>query len=161
ARSRFDEGRARRRGARASSTRSLHNVLVVDDDPDLRDLYKWTLGDLGPYCVATASNGLVALARLRQFSFDAVVTDVSMPVLDGCEFVRRLRAEPETRTIPVVVATALADRVPWDVRRCCLGLLAKPCDVAELARLLSLAVGVGGNGRRRRHQRQGRLVPLP
>jgi CheY-like chemotaxis protein len=160
AHSRCVDRRARKRTGRDASPSAIHQVLVVDDDADLRDLYKWTLGDIGPYCVTTAPNGLVALARLRQFSFDVVVTDFSMPVLDGCELVRRLMADQDIRTIPVVLVTALADQVPWDVRRSCVALLAKPCDPAELSSVISLAIAARWGGRRRRLQSQGRLVPL-
>ena len=66
-------------------------VLVVDDDPDVRDAVETAL-ELEGHSVTTATDGLAALKRLGQVEFDAVVLDVLMPNMDGFEVCRRLRA---------------------------------------------------------------------
>src|SRR3984885_3197306 len=78
-------------------------VLVVDDDPDVREAVETAL-ELEGHGVTTAADGLVALKQLGQAEFDAVVLDVLMPNLDGFEVCRRLRASGN-RT-PVLILTA-------------------------------------------------------
>src|SRR3984885_8901062 len=78
-------------------------VLVVDDDPDVREAVENAL-ELEGHSVTTATDGLAALKRLGRAEFDAVVLDVLMPNLDGFEVCRRLRASGN-RT-PVLIMTA-------------------------------------------------------
>jgi two-component system response regulator MprA len=78
-------------------------VLVVDDDPDVREAVETAL-ELEGHRVSTAIDGLLALKRLGQAEYDAVVLDVLMPNLDGFEVCRRLRAAGN-RT-PVLILTA-------------------------------------------------------
>jgi two-component system OmpR family response regulator len=85
------------------SSSPARRVLVVDDEESMRDLVRTALDFVG-YEVATASDGLEALALVPTFAPDLVVLDVMMPRLDGMEVVRRLRAAGD-RT-PVVLLTA-------------------------------------------------------
>jgi two-component system cell cycle response regulator len=62
------------------------------------------------YVCGTARNGVEALAKIRDFSPDLIFLDLMMPEMDGYEACKQLRADPETRHIPVVMVTALADR---------------------------------------------------
>ncbi|MDK3257198.1 ATP-binding protein [Blastococcus capsensis] len=81
-------------------------VLVVDDNADMR-AYLTRL--LGPHwTVRTAANGEEALAAVTGGAPDLVLTDVMMPRIDGFELLRRLRADPATRGIPVIMLTARA-----------------------------------------------------
>ncbi|WP_231839540.1 ATP-binding protein [Blastococcus saxobsidens] len=81
-------------------------VLVVDDNADMR-AYLTRL--LGPHwTVRTAANGEEALAAVAERAPDLVLTDVMMPRIDGFELLRRLRADPATRGIPVIMLTARA-----------------------------------------------------
>ena len=81
-------------------------VLVVDDNADMRD-YLCRL--LEPHWeVHTASSGIAALAAVAAHTFDLVLTDVMMPEVDGFELMRRLRADPMTQTLPVIVLSARA-----------------------------------------------------
>jgi signal transduction histidine kinase len=87
-----------------ASTRA--SVLVVDDNPDLR---AYIAGLLAPtYEVVTASDGLAALAAVRERMPDIVVSDVMMPKLDGFGLVRALRAERATASLPVILLSARA-----------------------------------------------------
>jgi two-component system, OmpR family, response regulator MprA len=106
-------------------------VLVVDDDPDVRDAVETAL-ELEGHRVMTAADGLVAMKRLGQAEFDAVVLDVLMPNLDGFEVCRRLRAAGN-RT-PVLILTA-RDSEEDTIRGLDLGAddyLVKPFRLAEL-----------------------------
>jgi two-component system, OmpR family, response regulator MprA len=86
-------------------------LLVVDDDPDVRDSLRRALGYAG-YAVATAANGMEALSSLARAPVDLVILDVLMPMLDGLEACRALRERGNA--IPVLLLTArdaIDDRV--------------------------------------------------
>jgi CheY-like chemotaxis protein len=82
-------------------------VVVADDDEDILMLVRATLSS-GGYDVAVARNGAAALALLRERRPAAVVLDIAMPELDGLEVLARLRADPETADLPVVLLSARA-----------------------------------------------------
>src|SRR5215210_1649931 len=82
------------------------HVLVVDDDPDKSDLLKVALSMEG-YDVQTASNGREALQAIERFPPDLVITDVMMPEVDGFELARRIRENPGTRFIPIILQSSL------------------------------------------------------
>ena len=106
-------------------------VLVVDDDPDVREAVETAL-QLEGHGVTTATDGLAALKRLGQSEFDAVVLDVLMPNIDGFEVCRRLRAAGN-RT-PILILTA-RDSEEDTIRGLDLGAddyLVKPFGLGEL-----------------------------
>src|SRR5260221_14336123 len=81
-------------------------VLVVDDEVVIADAIAAVLQDEG-YEVVVAANGQEGLARAREARPDVILADVMMPVMDGEEMVRRLRAEAATATVPVIVMSAV------------------------------------------------------
>ena len=81
-------------------------VLVVDDEPDIRNLVRHLLSVAG-HEVRLASDGAEALVSVGKERPDVMLLDVSMPVMDGFEVLERLRANPETAEIPVVLVTTL------------------------------------------------------
>jgi CheY-like chemotaxis protein len=85
-------------------------ILIVDDDPALRDVLSNSLAEDG-WRVATAENGEAALAAVERDPPAAMVLDLMMPHVDGFEVLQRLRGRPATRDLPVIVVTAkeLAD----------------------------------------------------
>jgi phosphate regulon transcriptional regulator PhoB len=85
-------------------------VLVVEDEPDIRDLIVLHLSREGFRC-RTASNGADALSEVRAARPDLVVLDLMLPALGGLEVCRRLRAEPGTASLPIIMLTAKADEV--------------------------------------------------
>jgi CheY-like chemotaxis protein len=88
-------------------------VLIADDNAEMRDYLRRLLEPY--YDVVTCGNGEEALAIALANPPDLVLTDVMMPQLDGFGFLKRLRAEPKTRTIPVVVLSARAgEEAPLD-----------------------------------------------
>lgn len=83
-------------------------VLIVDDDPAVRNSLARLLRFRG--CdVATEENGQGALESARLLCPDVILLDVGLPDLDGFEVCRRLRANPETRLVPIVLVTGLSD----------------------------------------------------
>jgi two-component system cell cycle response regulator len=89
-----------------SETRS--RILVVDDHPMNCELIEAMLAPVG-YRVQCAYSGAEALASIAADPPDLVLLDVSMPEMDGFQVAKRLRAEEETRLIPIVMVTALGD----------------------------------------------------
>jgi len=83
-------------------------ILVVDDlEPNVKLLEAKLLAEY--YTVFTASNGVAALEMLAQNRIDIVLLDVMMPGMDGFETCRKIKQNPETTHIPVVMVTALSD----------------------------------------------------
>lgn len=91
----------------------MANVLVVDDDPDLRPLMKLTLMKLG-HTPSLAARGEEGLAAARTGQFDVVVLDVMMPDMDGYEVTRRLRADPQTHDLPILILTARSQSADYE-----------------------------------------------
>ena len=83
-------------------------ILVVDDSAETRDVLKKLLTQLG-YDVITAADGLQALAATAVSVIDVILTDIEMPECDGFELLQRLKADENTRDIPVVVVSGLGD----------------------------------------------------
>ncbi len=81
------------------------SVLVVDDEPDKRLLLAFALENEG-YQVFTADDGVEGLAAVELHQPDLIVTDVMMPRMDGYEMIRRVRANPQTKFIPVIIQSA-------------------------------------------------------
>jgi two-component system cell cycle response regulator len=107
------------------------NVLVVDDDADKRNLLEVALGMEG-YDVRTAANGREALAAVDSYPPDLIVTDVMMPEMDGFELVRRIRQNPQTKFIPLILQTAArsdADDVRLGAEVGALGFITDPTDL--------------------------------
>jgi DNA-binding response OmpR family regulator len=85
-------------------------VLVVEDEPDIRDLVVHHLTREGYRCRAAAT-GPEALQQMRAAVPQLVVLDLMLPGMDGLEVCRRLRGDPVTAAVPIIMLTAKADEV--------------------------------------------------
>ena len=83
-------------------------ILVVDDDRTTRKLLSLYLKGNG-FDVVTAENGLDAIEKLGSGSVNLVVTDLNMPYMDGIEFIRTMKTNPDTGHIPVLMITTEDD----------------------------------------------------
>jgi signal transduction histidine kinase/CheY-like chemotaxis protein len=106
-------------------------VMVVDDDPNARDLLAATVRREG-YRVIEATDGESALALAREWHPDVITLDVLMPRMDGWAVLTALKSDPELAEIPVVIVTVLADR-SIAVSLGAAEFLTKPVDRARLA----------------------------
>jgi len=117
-----------------------HKILIVDDAVDTVDLLRKRFHAEG-YDTAEAFNGEEALTKVAEYGPDLVVLDVMMPVMDGYEVCRRLKADEKTKYIPVLMLTAKGE-VEHKVKGLDIGAddyMAKPFDYKELsARVRSL-----------------------
>jgi CheY-like chemotaxis protein len=86
-------------------------ILIVDDEFGLGEMLREALAEVG-YDVALAANGVRALDLLRQRRFDVVLSDVMMPVMDGPELARAMRADASLSGIPIVLMTSVPTHVP-------------------------------------------------
>jgi DNA-binding response OmpR family regulator len=119
-----------------------HHILIVDDEPNVRLMFRTTLESTGE-TTAEADDGEAALAALAESSFDLVLLDLQMPGLDGMETLRRLRAEGDET--PVVIITAHGS-VPHAVEAMKLGaidFLSKPLTPEALRHVVAEVCGRG------------------
>ncbi len=116
------------RGASATIPSTAALVLVVDDFEDNRAMYVEYLQFHG-FRVAEAVNGLDAYERATELHPDVVVMDLSLPVVDGWEATRRIKADPRTKGVRVIALTGHAE--PSHARRAfaagCDDFVPKPC----------------------------------
>src|SRR5215218_9026408 len=110
-------------------------VLLVDDYPDAREMYSEYLQFSG-FDVVEATNGMEALKSAVDSSPDIILMDLSLPVMDGWEATRRLKADERTASIPVVALTghALAGISEGAKKAGCDAFVTKPCLPEDLVR---------------------------
>jgi CheY-like chemotaxis protein len=119
-------------------------VLVVDDMPYLRDIQVLLLSEAG-YSATALGDAREALDRLHELAPDLILLDLSMPEMDGRQFLARLRATPRWHALPVILTTGKA--VDGLERESGCDVLAKPfSDVALLERVTRLIGAATPNG---------------
>jgi CheY-like chemotaxis protein len=113
-------------------------ILVVEDTPDTRELIKLMLKLYG-YEVVEAARGDEAVEVAVDTHPDAIIMDMSLPVLDGCQATRTIRRLPGLEHVPIIACTA-HNRWEWRAKAIVAGcdeFLEKPIDFDRLGSLLS------------------------
>ena len=113
-------------------------ILVVDDDPDIRQVLLDRMSSFG-YVVETAIDGREALDALRQGGFDGMLLDMRMPEIDGLEVLRRTRESHPG--LPVVVVTGMQQQAARAVVEGARAYLLKPFDVSQLKQVVKQCFG--------------------
>jgi EAL domain-containing protein (putative c-di-GMP-specific phosphodiesterase class I) len=116
---------------------ALSRVLVVDDDPGLRRGYARALVRAG-FDVVAAENGLDALARLGD-RFDAILTDITMPELDGLTFLRRIRERDLDVPVLLMTSNPAVESAAQAVEHGAFRYLVKPIELDQLVDVVRLA----------------------
>ncbi len=120
----------------AKNILTKRRVLFVDDEFDVRRVVQTCLEKIAHWTVIVAESGEEGLQKARTEHPDAIILDVMMPEMDGYQFLKLLLAQPETRSIPVVLLTAKADSL--DVKQYeameIKGLIGKPFNPLTLHR---------------------------
>ncbi|HEX8696380.1 MAG TPA: response regulator [Longimicrobium sp.] len=124
-------------------------ILLVEDNADNQEIYRIILTHQG-YSVLQAWDGEHGVRMARDHGPDLILMDLTMPVVDGLEATRMLKADPATSTIPIVALTAhamLEDRAAAEAAGC-VSFLSKPVEpgkvAAEVRRVLAARRGVAG-----------------
>jgi putative two-component system response regulator len=108
-------------------------ILIVDDEPMNLKVISVILENYG-YVYETATNGREAVEKTKSFSPDLIFLDIMMPEMDGYEACRRIKEDPSSQHIPVVMVTALADKEAklQGLKAGANDFLTKPVDTSEL-----------------------------
>jgi two-component system cell cycle response regulator DivK len=116
-------------------------VLIVEDYSDAREMYAEYLEFQG-FRVEQARNGKEAIDRAIMRPPDVVLMDLSLPVMDGWEATRRLKADERTRHVPVIALTghALSGTVDTATQAGCDGFITKPCLPEDLVAEIRKAI---------------------
>ena len=124
------------------ATNQRPRVLLVDDYPDAREMYTEYL-EFSGFDVIGAANGMEALERANAQVPDIILMDLSLPVMDGWETTRRLKADERTAGIPVVALTghALAAVSEGAKQAGCDAFVTKPCLPEDLVKQIRKMLG--------------------
>jgi len=134
-----DDGRPDAAG-QMSDAHARKTVLVVEDDEAVSSLLVALLEDRG-YAAVPALDGRSAIELARKLCPHLITLDLALPGTDGHEVLENLKANPETRDIPVVVISAFTQILPAGDRKKLAYLLGKPFDVTEVLEIVQLTVG--------------------
>ncbi|MBI3361433.1 MAG: response regulator [Chloroflexi bacterium] len=120
----------------------MRRVLIVDDEIETVRMLALAL-ELFGFEPMEALSGAEALRQIENRVPDAVVLDLMMPDMDGLQVIRRIRADPKSAALPIIVVTAMVDR---DAEEGCrqagaAHFLRKPVKIEDLASLLQSATG--------------------
>ena len=112
----------------------LSRILLVEDDVDIQKVVRMSLQLRGIKDVVVAEDGEECLALVSQVKPDVILLDVMMPKMDGFETCRRLKANPETQSIPIIFLTAKAQQfeIKRGIQEGAIGYLTKPFDPMTL-----------------------------
>jgi len=126
----------------------MRTILLVEDNELNRDMLSRRLARQG-YRVVTAVDGGEALARALDSTPELILMDLSLPVIDGWEATRRLKADPATRKIPVIALTAhaMAGDREQALAAGCDDFDTKPVDLPRLLQKIEALLGTAGAGR--------------
>lgn len=118
------------------------NILTVDDSASIRLTTKVTLTNAG-YSVTEAVNGAEGLATAKGNSFDLIVTDLNMPVMDGLTMIEELRKLPAQAGVPIIFLTTESDADLKARAKAAgaTGWLTKPFDPESLVKIVKKVLG--------------------
>ena len=134
-------------------------VLLVDDYPDAREMYSEYLQYSG-FDVIEAGNGIEALQQAIDREPDIILMDLSLPVMDGWEATRRLKADRRTARIPVVALTghALAGISEGARRAGCDAFVTKPCLPEDLVKEIRKVLEQPSSSTSKKTRRSGKYA---
>ena len=118
------------------------NILTVDDSASIRLTTKVTLTNAG-YSVTEAVNGAEGLAAAKSSSFDLIVTDLNMPIMDGLTMIEELRKLPAQAGVPIIFLTTESDADLKARAKAAgaTGWLTKPFDPESLVKIVKKVLG--------------------
>ena len=123
------------------------SILIVDDNASLCKMMSFVLGRKG-YAVTTAKDGMEAITRVKERSFDITFMDIKMPLMDGVETYRRLKKLRPEGVVVMMTAYAVEDLVQQALQEGAYGIIYKPLDTEKVVALVE----------RLREVREGALI---
>ena len=111
----------------------MPDILIIDDDENIRQLLDIHLEEAG-HVVRHAENGENGIRLAHEQTPDLIILDINMPVMDGTRVMKELRADPNTKSIPVIALSAVAVPEMRDDMHAlgCNAFVSKPIDFANL-----------------------------
>jgi CheY-like chemotaxis protein len=135
---------------------ATNRVLIIEDEADTRTALREMVERAG-YVPAEAADGLDGLAQAESWHPHAILLDIRMPGLDGYEVCRRLKANPATQPIPVIVVTAVEDdalnRLAYEAGA--MACLVKPFRQEALLSMIRAAIGGADRRAKTKAKREG------
>ena len=122
-------------------------VLVVDDEPSIAKILRKQL-EVAGFDVTVAVDGEDGLAKVREWKPELILLDVMLPKINGHEVCKTLKADPELKTIPVIMLTAKTQRQDQDLaqQQGADAFLTKPFQLAELLAKVKALLGQAAAG---------------
>ncbi len=120
-------------------------ILVVEDTEDNRQILRDLLGMAG-YEMVEAHDGAEGVAKAAEHRPDLILMDIQMPVMDGYEATRQIKASPDLRSIPIVAVTSYALSGDEEKTRAagCDGYIAKPYSPRQMLAMVREILGKSG-----------------
>ncbi|ARN74982.1 response regulator [Oceanicoccus sagamiensis] len=120
----------------------MANILIVDDSASMRNMVSATLQSSG-HQVADADNGQNALTKAKSGSYDAVITDLNMPVMNGIDLIKNLRTLPNYKYTPMLLLTteSSAEKKAEGKQAGATGWLVKPFNPEKLLATVDRVLG--------------------
>lgn len=117
-------------------------LLVVDDSASMRQMVTFALSSAG-FIVEEAEDGVIALTRAKGQKYNAVITDVNMPNMDGIELIRALRQLPDYKFTPLLMLTteSASDKKAEGKAAGATGWLVKPFNPEQLVATVHKVLG--------------------
>lgn len=118
------------------------SILTVDDSASIRVAIRIALTNAG-YTVAEAAHGVEGIEKANAGSYDLIVTDLNMPVMDGLTMIEELRRIPAHTGVPIIFLTTESDAAMKDRAKAAgaTGWLTKPFDPDQLVRIVKKVLG--------------------
>ena len=125
----------------------MSRVLIADDEPHIRKLVSFSLGNHG-YEVLEATDGEEAVRIATETMPDLILMDVMMPVMTGYDAVRKLKSEPTTADIPIVMLSAKSQKAEQEEGLSCGAreYICKPFTPKDLVQRVDVILGTAGEG---------------
>ena len=123
----------------------MKRILVIEDQEDNRAILRDLLSAVG-YELIEAVNGAEGIAKAESEKPDLILMDIQMPLIDGYDATRRIKANPDLKAIPIIAVTSYALSGDEAKTRAagCDGYIAKPYDPREMLRLIRKFLNEGG-----------------
>lgn len=120
----------------------VKKILIVEDSPSVLAILEDMLTELG-YAVTTATNGQQACQLIEAEKYNLIITDLSMPVMDGIEFVKTAKLMPNCKFVPIVMLSSEDDEAKIAEAKS-VGIstfLRKPVKEIQLKTILQVVLG--------------------